>query len=139
MSNKSNAPSTESGKHPRNPNWGGLRANSGRKKRKLPPLTNSESRADQQGSPAVLPYVHRSATPSTSTAPAAGFFAPRVHNSPTTPETADMDVQIENQANQAILGSSLTSLGKRRTESNDSSDILHLEQGMLSWYQSSTC
>ena len=129
-SNASNGPSTELVKHPKNSNWGGQRAGSGRKRLKLP-TTTSSSQTNETPQPAPS-HTRRTDQPNAAstflplTKPADGFFAPRVPNNPTALHTAgytDPDVPMESQA---LLGSML---GHNGMEFNGSGDILHSDHG----------
>jgi hypothetical protein len=80
----SNTSSTKSGQRPRSANWGGSRANAGRKKKTLPTPSPSQAASAVGSVSHVNPVGH--AGPSTlpsvaaepSRVPIVGFFAPRL-------------------------------------------------------------
>lgn len=127
-----NMPSTASGKHPHNPNWGGACPNTGRKRPKQPVVAAPNPTAADWGLQAAPPLQARragqSATASTSApsiAPPTGFFARRIHSNPINPTT---HMQIQNTVGPALSG---TQLGQNSMEFNNSS-VLHRQQGALS-------
>ena len=76
--------STKSGQRPRNANWGGSRANAGRKKKTLPTPSPSQAASSVGSVSHVNPVGHAgpSSLPSVaaepSRVPTVGFFAPRL-------------------------------------------------------------
>jgi hypothetical protein len=132
--NTSNAPSTESAKRPRNSNWGGQRAGSGRKRMKLPTTTSSSNDASQPA-PSHTQHADQPNTASTSlplTAPTNGFFAPRVPSNPTALHTGGYMGPDVPRDSERLLSSAP---GQNGTEFNDSGSVLHSGQSISSFGQ----